>query len=140
MTNSTTIDISSTLTQRFYRYLIDLKFALRAEDFDDGPLLISLPKDDKNFQSQPTERILLDVEKSVLNVKSSNKNLKHARLMRCLTGFILEFIKTLEKLLDIDRVQQSLLGLSINFNDLMDALLTRDDLQPSQVWLAHATV
>lgn len=124
MTNSTTIDISSTLTQRFYRYLIDLKFALRAEDFDDGLTVdIDAPKDDKNFQSQPTERILLDVEKKRVE-REKLKQESETRSINEMSNWIHPRIyqDAQEKLLDIDHVQQSLLRLSINFNDLMDVL------------------
>lgn len=124
MTNSTTIDISTTLTQRFYRYLIDLKFALRAEDFDDGLTIeIDAPKDDKNFQAQPTERILLDVEKKRVEREKSRQE-SEARSISEMSNWIHPRIyqDAQEKLQDIDHVQQSLLRLSVNFNDLIDVL------------------
>lgn len=118
------IDISTALTQRFYRYLIDLKFALRAEDFDDGLTIeLDAQKDEKSFQDQPTERILLDVEKKRVE-REKRKQESETRSINEMSNWIHPRIyqDAQEKLNDIDHVQQSLLRLSVNFNDLVDVL------------------
>lgn len=115
-----TIDIES----RFYRYLIDMKYALRAVDFDDG---VNIGDDsESNKESKPkaqAERILLEVEeRRIRKVKmqqiAESKTIE--AMANSLKPHVIEHVKT--KIQDHEHVTKHLLRLPANFLDLVDML------------------
>ncbi len=112
------IDINS----RFYRYLIDMKYALREVDFDDGVNLGDDHADDKEQKTgQQFERVLLAVEERRLR-KVKMQEIAESKtieaMAKSLRPHIVEHVRS--KVQDYDHAVNTLLHLPANFLDLVD--------------------
>ena len=119
---SKTIDIES----RFYRYLIDMKYALREVDFDDG---VNIGEEGESTkESKPAaqaERILLEVEEKRIR-KVKMKQIAESKTVEAMANslrpHVVEHVK--KKVEDHEHVTNHLLRLPANFLDLVDILYT----------------
>ena len=126
-----------TISHRFFRYLIDLKFALRAEDFDDGLIIdFEKPQQSKKEEEEQVERILLDVEKKRVERERQKKE-DEVRAIAEMSAWIHPriFQHAVDKLEDSDYVLNSLLRFSHNFTDLTAILYS-----PSMTYTRVANV
>lgn len=117
-----TIDIES----RFYRYLIDMKYALREVDFDDGVNIGDESESSKESKPKAqAERILLAVEERRLR-KVKMQQIAESKtidaMAKSLRPHIIEHVRA--KIEDQEHVIKHLLRLPANFVDLVDMLYT----------------
>lgn len=114
------IDINS----RFYRYLIDMKYALREVDFDDG---VNLGEDHAEGKEQKSsgqfERVLLAVEERRLRkvkIQEIAESKTIEAMAKSLRPHIVNHVR--DKIQDYDHAVNTLLHLPANFLDLIDML------------------
>ena len=117
---SKTIDIES----RFYRYLIDMKYALREVDFDDGVNIGDDTETTKDAKPKAqAERILLEVEERRLR-KVKMQQVAESKTIEAMANslrpHVIEHVKA--KIQEQDHVIKHLLRLPANFLDLIDML------------------
>jgi hypothetical protein len=117
------VDIES----RFYRYLIDMKYALREVDFDDGVNIGEETESSKGEKKQGQfERVLLEVEeRRIRKVKmqqvAESKTIE--AMAKSLRPHIIKHVQ--EKIQDNEHAITHLLRLPSNFGDLVDILYSK---------------
>ena len=118
--SSKNIDICS----RFYRYLIDMKYALRECDFDDG---VNLGEDTVQGKEQQKEgqfeRVLLEVEQRRIEkdkLKEQAQSNTINAMAKSLRPHIIKHVQ--ENIADTAHVTEFLLRLPSNFGDMVDML------------------
>lgn len=121
--NNKTIDINS----RFYRYLIDMKYALREVDFDDGVNLGEEHSDAKEKEGEGQfKRILLAVEERRVR-KEKLKQIAESKtieaMAKSLRPHVIKHVK--QQLTDIDHALEARIRLPANFCDLVDMLYSK---------------
>ena len=119
-----TVDKTIDIESRFYRYLIDMKYALREVDFDDGVNIgedTSTDKEEK--KGGQFKRILLEVEERRLR-KVKMQQIAEAKTIEAMANSLKpHIIKHVEqKIEDCDHAITHLIRLPANFRDLVDML------------------
>ncbi|MFT4927189.1 MAG: HD-like signal output (HDOD) protein [Phenylobacterium sp.] len=114
------IDISS----RFHRYMIDMKYALRECDFDDGVNIGEDVAGDKGKEEGGQfERVLLAVEEQRIKkdqLKQQAQSNTINAMAKSLRPHIIKHVQ--ENLKDTSHVIENILRLPANFGDLVDIL------------------
>ncbi len=118
-----TIDINA----RFFRYLIDMKYALREVDFDDG-VNIGEEQGESKEKSESTQfkRILLAVEERRVR-KEKIKQIAESKtidaMAKSLRPHVIRHVK--EQLADPEHALSTRVRLPANFGDLLDILYSK---------------
>lgn len=112
------------INSRFYRYMIDMKFALRECDFDDG---VNFGEEISSDKDQETggqfERVLLEVEEKRIakdKLKEQAQSNTINAMAKSLRPHIIKHVK--ENMEDIGHTMEYVLRLPHNFSDLVDML------------------
>lgn len=118
--NNKTIDINA----RFHRYLIDMKYALREVDFDDGVNLGEEHSESKDSANGGQfERVLLAVEERRLRkvkIQQIAESKTIEAMAKSLRPHVIRHVQ--QQLEDIDHAVNTRIRLPANFTDLIDIL------------------
>lgn len=121
---SSNLDVMDALTVRFFRYLIDIKYAISAEEFDDGILIDEeIVEEHKDTSQESFQRVLLDVEKQRAEKVEMQKAAEKAAVAKLARWFSPRLLKHIQfHVKDIEYVERTLLRFPSQMVELIDML------------------